>query len=77
MRIHDTESIKENNIFNILVNHDVRKNQKGASIFDKIKIKMSSLKEIAFTQYKYEASQYLVFSSDSELAALRSFKKSS
>ena len=73
--IHDIESIKENNVFNMSVNHDMRKSQKDASIFDKIEIKMSSLKEIAFTQYKCETSQQLVLSSDLELTALRLFKK--
>ena len=55
LHIYDTESMKENNVFDILVNHNVRKSQKGTSIFDKIKIKMSSLKEVASIQHKCEA----------------------
>ena len=46
--IHDTESMKENDVFNMSVNYDVRKSQKDVSIFNKIEIKISSLKEIAF-----------------------------
>ena len=75
LHIYNIESIKENNVFNMSVNHDVRKSQKDVSIFNKIEIKMSSLKEIAFTQHKCKASQLLVLSLNSELAALRSFKK--
>ena len=74
--IHDIESIKENNVFNMSVDCDVRKSQKSASIFNKIKIKMSSLKEIASTQHKYKASQQLVLSLNLELVTLRLFKKS-
>ena len=67
--------MKENNVFNMSVNHDVRKSQKAVSIFDKVEIKIDSLKEITFTQYKHKALQQLVLSSDLKLAALRSFKK--
>ena len=75
MCIHNIESIKENNVFDILVNHDVRKSYEGASIFDKVEIKMSSLKEIISTQHKHKTSQQLVLSLNLELAALRLFKK--
>ena len=56
MCIYNIESMKENNIFNMSVNHSVRKSQKDVSIFNKIKIKMSSLQEITFRQHKYKAS---------------------
>ena len=57
------------------VNCDVRKRQKDTSIFNKVEIKMSSLKEITFTQHKCEALQQLVPSLDLKLAALRLYKK--
>ena len=75
MCIYNTESIKENNVFDMSVNHDVRKSQKDVSIFNKIEIKRSSSKEITFTQHKHEALQQLVPSLNLELAALRLFKK--
>ena len=75
--IHNIESIKENNVFDMSVNCSVRKSQKDACIFNKVEIKISSLKEIASIEHKHKASQQLVPSSDSELAALSLFKKSS